>query len=696
MSLSSKTRGWRSILFGSAKSARRRSAPHRLQIGRRLRFEKFEARELLTAIPIAVNVPDDIQVKDIYLQVSAVLTEAYQPKSGPVLPANSVVYYDHALEDYALAKPGGDFVFQLTSNGEEIQLPNAYATGGHIVIGIGSPPNVQYTPKGISTPTAATNPYNIFGLFEYAIDGHGLDIDLSEVDQVGFPFTITTTPSAPVPANDGVGITIPRMSMFDMYADFITSQGATAALFQQASTDGYPYRIVAPQNLIAGGASVPLLHPVNYLTGGSLTIDQPYYYWITATDNGGAGETIVSNVQQAVPYNLSYRSINYPQQTVVLGWAPYEGATGYNIYRSVANDPRTAHRIGSATATQFKDTGLPLGKEVPPTNNYSYDGLNSYFNTALVEFFDHYTAKDSFKLERDGHLFQGETSTWVDPTTKLAYTVLNISPTTGPFKDQEFLIFRPFFSTNTNIHGMVAPPAWMPHPDQSPGAMVLAADGVFNTGGAQPVVDSKTLSDLENSIASAFNRGIANNFNIAPSNWAAEPALNSATAIETPPATNKLAPNTTYYYMMTAENGYGETTTSLVRQATTTSTEKTVLLEFSPQSSPTSYNIYRSLSPTSGFTLIHSVTNPANNIHSFVDTGFADGTVTPPIYYAPNSTSNWYAAFWHQNSTIDPTNGVSINGLAYGFAYDDQGGSSTNFQGFFTQVDINIGQWAAN
>lgn len=697
MSLSSKSRGWRSIFFAPAKPLRRR-APRALQIGRQLRFEKYEAREMLTAIPIAVNVPDDIQVQDVYLEISAVLTEAYVTKAQVTLPANSVVYYDNAIEDYAIATSGGDFDFQLTSNGQQIQLPNTYVTGGQIVIGIGSAPIVKYTAKGIATPTPATNPNNIFGLFEFAIDDHGLDVDLSEVDQVGFPFTITTTPAAATPANEGVGITIARESMFNMFTQYITDQGANASLFQQSATDGYPYRITAPQDLIAGGASVPVLNPVNYLTGGNgtLEIGTPYYYWITATDDSGQGESIASNVQQAVPYNLSYRAINYPQQTVVLDWEAYEGATGYNVYRSIANDPRTAHRIGSSTTAQFTDTGLPLGSQVPPTNDYTYDGLNAYYNDELVSFFAHYTAKDSFQIERDGYLFQGETTTWVDPTTKNPYAVLNLSPTSGPFQSQEFLIFRPFFSTNTNMTGVFPPPAWMPHPDQTPGAMIMAADGVFNTGGKQPGADSATLSDLQNSIVSAFNRGIATNFNIAPSNWAAEPTLKSATAIETTEqGTNLLQPHTTYYYVMTAVNGYGETTISLERAANTSSTEKSVLLEFSPESTPTSYNIYRSTTPGKGYTKIASVTNPANNIHSFVDIGYPDGTVAPQMYYAPGSIANWYAAFWHQNSTNDPTNGVSINGLAYGFPYDDQGSMSTNFQGFFSLVNINIGQWSA-
>jgi hypothetical protein len=339
---------------------------------------------------------------------------------------------------------------------------------------------------------------------------------------------------------------------------------------------------------------------------------------------------------------------------------------------------------------------LLLGAEAPPTSGYTYNALNSYFNDAITEFFDHYTAKDSFQIERDGYLFKGETTTYMEPDTKTNYVVLELSTTAVPLKGQSFLIFRPFFANNTNIKGMPEAPSWMPHPDQSPAAMILANDGVFNTGGAQAGVNAGTLSDLENSIVSAFNRGIANNFAIAPSNWASEPELNSATAVATAdPPGNKLAPNTTYYYVITATNADGETTTSLERKATTTTTNKSVQLDWTAHVKPSHYNIYRSTTQGSGYQLVTTVANPITTpVVTFTDEGTHTPTAqTPPVYYAPGSIANWYSAFLHQNSTNNPTTGISINSLAYGFPYDDQGNQSTNFQAFFTRVDVNIGKW---
>jgi hypothetical protein len=682
---------WKSLFSGERP---RRRVVRRDERGHRpLQVQSLESREMLSAIPIAVNVPDDIQVSYVYLEVSAVLEAPYMTKAGHTLPTNSVVYYDAAIDDYALAEAGGNFSFQLATNGEIVELPDTNVTGGHIAIGIGSPPNVEYTSKGISTPTAATNPRNVFGLFEYAITSSGLDIDLSEIDQVGFPFTITTTPAAAVPANDGVGITPARQTMFDLYTSFITEQGSSAALFQQSLTAGDTFRILAPQNIITGAASAPKLNPANYLTGGSLTLNTNYYYWITATN--ASGETGPSNTILAVPYNLSYRSINYPQQTVVLDWGDFADATGYNVYRSIANDPKTGHLIGSTTGsvTTFKDTGLPLQAAVPPTNSYTYNALNSYFNNAIDDFFSHYTAKDSFVIDRDGYTFAGEVAPYKEADQ--VYDVLTLSTTTGPYANQEFRIFRPYFSNNTNIPRSPAAPTWMPHADQSPAAMILAADGVFNTGGAQPGVDAGVLSDLENSIVSAFNRGIANNFAIAPNNWASEPELNSATPRQH--GANNLAPTNVYFYMITATNADGETTVSLERTARTTTTEKAIELEWSAHVTPTHYNIYRKDTPSGDYQLLTTVPNSTPPTMSFIDDGsHTPTTQTPPTYYAPNSISNWYSAFWHQNSSTDPVSGVSINGLAYGFPYDDQGSQSTNFQGFFNRVDINIGRWGSS
>ena len=55
---------------------------------------------------------------------------------------------------------------------------------------------------------------------------------------------------------------------------------------------------------------------------------------------------------------------------------------------------------------------------------------------------------------------------------------------------------------------------------------------------------------------------------------------------------------------------------------------------------------------------------------------------TPSDYYQ-NAPCNYYSAFWHS---------VAVNGLAYGFAYDDVNGQSSDFNSTDAQyVQVAIG-----
>src|SRR5258708_19481352 len=55
---------------------------------------------------------------------------------------------------------------------------------------------------------------------------------------------------------------------------------------------------------------------------------------------------------------------------------------------------------------------------------------------------------------------------------------------------------------------------------------------------------------------------------------------------------------------------------------------------------------------------------------------------TPADYYK-NAPCNYYSAFWHS---------VAVNGLAYGFAYDDYNGQSSDFNSTDAQyVQVAVG-----
>ena len=118
--------------------------------------------------------------------------------------------------------------------------------------------------------------------------------------------------------------------------------------------------------------------------------------------------------------------------------------------------------------------------------------------------------------------------------------------------------------------------------------MVFACDGMFATASqdlsktwdpeAKPQGSAVTtdLAATENSIASAFNRGIATNLSLSPQNWAAAPSLSQRATIS-PDAKSTLAPST-YFHAVTAINANGETTPSLVTSAQITPTQQAMTL----------------------------------------------------------------------------------------------------------------------
>ena len=165
---------------------------------------------MMATVPVVFSLPSDVQTKGVEVAMFATLKADYtQQSGGAVIPDGTVVYFDSTLNngagDYAAASATSDFTFSLTVSAGQatVNLPDTFVKSGQIVIGVGGAPTITFnpatatSPAGTSTPTAFTNPTNYFGLFEYAIDGSGWNIDLSLVDQIGFPFTVTATPALP-------------------------------------------------------------------------------------------------------------------------------------------------------------------------------------------------------------------------------------------------------------------------------------------------------------------------------------------------------------------------------------------------------------------------------------------------------------------------------------------------------------------
>ena len=629
-----------------------------------------------------------------------------------------------------------------------IPIPAQQLLAGEAVMFVGANKGLtilssaSYSTGFVAVPTTATNPNDVFSLFELtntqsSTGQYSLDVDISEIDQLGFTYTVTSSNAAPYPLST-VGTTPVRSTFFTQFKNTFSANNTafleSLALGQNSASQ--QLRLVAPQTILGTfeSAGPNLLSAAAQGTGGSggLVAGTAYYYLITA--KSATGETIPSA-------NLAYAGgIANSTSSVVLNWQAYTGiqngsgqtnpfvsgsseTTGYNIYRGVgqAPDGGGAHPpaisafqlIGTASGantTSFTDTGLTPTSQSPPSNSYGFDPLSAYFTPAIERFFSYYTTHTFTYTQSPQVPGYGDTTfsgrvatfvpTWESVGSNVPYTALRLTGSGGEFNGVTFNIYDPLFSTNTNgITGLSPMPSWLAAASaasETPAQMVFGCDGVFatntidpnvldigSTNPGVPVGDAETsIGNIENVIVSAFNRGLATlSPNLGPNQWVNPLQF---TAAPTPGTGGALGSGQTYYYEITSVLASGgETVPTREVAATLASGQGSVTLSWAAvdPSVATSINIYRGTA-SGQETLIASIPNTAPPPSSFVDTGGqATSSVTPPYrFYAPGSTSNLYSAFLHQNSTTNPATGVSVNGLVYGFPFDDQGNFSTNIQ----------------
>jgi hypothetical protein len=173
------------------------------------------------------------------------------------------------------------FQLDFTSGPATITMPQIFTQATRIVFGVNSPPVLPVQPDGTVSAPNMSNPTDpnhtvVYDFVEYTLNQSNiLYIDTSSVDQFGFPMTMTIDPADPaVPG--GVGTLVSRGAVFGPaaqsaqgFAAYLASQGTAAvAAFgtlptQQGTTliggKTYPYRIIAPQDLLQLNAAPPSL-----------------------------------------------------------------------------------------------------------------------------------------------------------------------------------------------------------------------------------------------------------------------------------------------------------------------------------------------------------------------------------------------------------------------------------------------------
>ena len=664
-----------------------------------------------------------------------------------------------------LANPSTTNTLPITVS---IPIPAQQLLAGAAVMFVGPNKGVPIQTSGgystgfVAVPTTTTNPNDVFSLFELTnteptSGQYSLDVDISEIDQFGFTYTVTSSNAAPYPLST-VGTSPTRSTFFTEYQNTFTNsnQAFLESLALGQNSNAQQLRLVAPQTILGtfekSGPSLISAGAQGTGGNGGLTAGTAYYYLITAVS--ATGETLPSA-------NLAYAGgIVNNTSSVVLDWQPYTGiqtgtgqnnpfvsgstaTTGYNIYRGVgqAPDGSGAHppaldqfqligtAAGAGTST-FTDPGLTPTSQTPPSNSYGFDPLSTYFTPALNSFFTYYTTHTFTYTQSPQAGGYGDTTfsgtvasivpDWEPAGTNLPYTVLRLTGSGGEFNGVTFNIYDPLFSTNTNgVTGLSPMPSWLSAASsatETPAQMVFACDGVFATNTIDPDVQNigatnpgvpvgdaqKSIGNIENVIVSAFNRGLATlSPNLGPNQWVNPLQF---TADPTPGSGGALTPNHTYYYVMTSVlTSGGETVPTREVAATLGSGQGSVTLNWAAvdPSVASSFNIYRGTA-SGQETLIGSVANTTPPPTSFVDPGGQTPSTTMPPYqfYSPGSTSNLYSAFLHQNSTTNPATGISVNGLVYGYPFDDQGNFSTNIQyptgNLPTTVTFALGSFAAS
>lgn len=549
-----------------------------------------------------------------------------------------------------------------------------------IIFSVGLPPVIPISsgapnfpaPGNPTDPDNAIN-YDFVEFTERSAPNDGvLFINTTQVDQVGLPFTMQTTPPDSIKTN-GVGILDARAKLppdYQTYVknEFLSTTGTVAqnasAAFQNLVTS---YRLLNPSDAISnppsgvdvsalesyfdsaltsfftnysGANSFRLQRDGYYFVGQTLTSFAPPTYTSQATYNGTAllipassgttpaaislepgelvsgpgitGQTTISSISVAAsglttvtlngpvnaspPVGSNAYTFSVPGVFTVLQlqeadstFTPQAGKQQYQIYAPYFVNPSNPTEFSTSYPTNFPaGTGLGgvllvnggTGFTASSSGTFTFSGGGATTNASGIFTTNAGGAINSVALTNFG---AGYTSM---PTTVNFAGIATVG--TGASLQASFVPAAPPWIAPASAGEMVF------------GNLGAFADGTFQANAAQisgANATAQILLDVENTIVSAFNRGVAN----------AVPA--------------------------------GQ-----------------------------------------------DVTSPWDNNATFYQAALQNGT----------NWSNYYAGFLH-NGNISVTAPGSSVGLAYGFAYDDQGGNDPTLASIFpSKVAITLKTWAIN
>jgi hypothetical protein len=479
-----------------------------------------------------------------------------------------------------------------------------------------------------------------------------LNVDTTQVDQLGIPLTLQVTPHDPsFSAGSGIVLTLDRQTLVSNFKAMATGALAPFAdcVFAQGSDASTPYRLLNPADVIGGQ-----LQACN-LQGTLATSGAPGAWQATFTITG-PGSPAPTNGSLTVGMPVSGPFIP-------------AGATVNSLPAAPADNTVVIASTSSAAANPFTASTSPveLFFVTPPAT-----ALASYFDTAIDNFFV-WCKKNPGVLQVEqnnngNHIYAGsvvQLGGIVDINgNSNTYTVLQF---TASGDKESYNLYYPFFSTNsaagkTTPFGANVPPPpawWTPSKGlmyyAPPSLMVFGASGVFADNTQQPLStpnSSAVLGAIENVIVTALARGYATTWKFL------QGGITPGT-----PATSA-----------TVTLSAGATTAGLVDQMD--------MASFQIANIPMTAAIPAG-APVSSF----SVSSPLDILPTTPD------LLTFSQFYPGGGTWSAFANFLH-----DPA--VTIDGRAYALPFDDQGGFSSDLNAATSVASpasmlVTMGPWTA-
>lgn len=654
----------------------------------------------------------------------------------------------------AAAKPHAKMSFQVDNkpNARMVSTRVVFGMGQPPVIPILSNKPSFPAMSNPSDPNTRINFDFVEFTMRYSSPNDGtLFINTTQVDQVGLPFRMNINPSDSSGAVSGVGIKLSRAGLAAGYASFITTQftgsgDSSISPTAEAAFKGLltPYRLLNPSDAITNPperyTSVPTLNGYfdaalatffsNYHTGGSFRLQRDGYSFVGKTETGyqpaaaqysatlTAGSTASVTSATANGTQITYQATNtfQPGQTVsIVNLQPASfNLANQTIVSATSTSFTIANSQTTATSTQGGSaTGLPMlsfpAVTGPAAVNLAAGLLVTgpgITGTAVVTTQPVVDGSNVTRVSLAGSIASNPQTTYSFRAPG-EFTVLKLQQADANWSvisgGQTYQVYAPYFASMGGTGGATAFPAGLPV-GTGIGSLSLTSGGV---GYASNTVGQLTFSGGGGSSAAGFyvtdgtgaitaigltnpGSGYTSMPTVGFSGTSSTAAVVAVSAL--PAAPSWVAPGGPATVqspgLMTfgclgvfADGGQqalaGQVSGTNATGGTLSDIQNTIVSAFNRGVA----------NAVAADTDVTSFWNTASNFYPKPAAPTAEQTTGA-------NWSNLYSAYLH-NPSVSMARPNSQVGLAYGFAYDDQGDNSTTLATAFPQgVTVELKPWS--